>query len=346
MPEPSARPMDRDGAGGPSDPSSSDVLLDVRDLSVTFGTGPGAAMAVRGVGFAIAPGEAVAIVGESGSGKSVSVMALLRLLPSTAVVTGTASLRGVDLLRLDPAGLRSVRGRDISMIFQDPLSSLDPVMTVGDQVVEALTVHRGIRGGTARARAVQLLEMVGIPEAARRVRHYPHQFSGGMRQRVMIAAALATEPALLIADEPTTALDVTIQAQILDLLRELRQTHGTAILLITHDLGVTAELVDRLYVMYAGRFVEQGMLGDVLGRPRHPYTSGLLAASPRIDREPSDVLIPIAGAPPDVRTESTGCAFAPRCSSVHARCLVERPSLLPTGGSGHAACWLVEETGS
>jgi oligopeptide/dipeptide ABC transporter ATP-binding protein len=319
-------------------------LLDVAQLKVTFEDGPRPALAVRGVDFGIDVGEAVGIVGESGSGKSVSALSLLRLVPSPpAASSGRAVLNGLELLSSDDRQLRKVRGGAIAMIFQDPLSSLNPVMTIGDQVAESMTIHRGIRGKAARVRAIELLDLVGISEAPRRVRQYPHEFSGGMRQRVMIAAALSGDPALLIADEPTTALDVTIQAQILDLLQDLRARLGMAILLITHDLGVAASFVDRMYVMYSGRIVEDGPTASLMEAPRHPYTLGLLASSPRIEQERTASLIPIPGSPPDVRSDPRGCAFAPRCSYAFDRCFVERPPLLQCGEDRRSACWLAPE---
>jgi oligopeptide/dipeptide ABC transporter ATP-binding protein len=328
--------------GRPSD-ADQGVLLDVRDLRVQFGAGPAAARAVRGVSLQVRRGEAVGLVGESGSGKSVTALALLQLLPSPpAHVTGTALFEGRDVLELSGKALRRTRGGGIAMIFQEPLSSLNPTSTVGHQIGEALAVHLDMRGGAARRRALELLELVGIPDAARRLGQYPHEFSGGMRQRAMIAAALASRPRLLIADEPTTALDVTVQAQILELLAELRRELGMAIVMITHDLGVVARLVDRVNIMYAGRIAEYGDAVDVLTEPRHPYTLGLLESVPRIDHSAEDPLVPIEGLPPDVRADIAGCPFEPRCRYSFDRCREANPPLLPAGSGRGSACWLAE----
>ena len=272
--------------------------------------------AVRGLSYEIRPGETLGLVGESGSGKSVSALSLLGLLPQPAgrVTGGSARFDGLELTGLSDEEFRQVRGAQIAMIFQDPLSSLNPVLTVGRQITEALETHEGMGGDTARRRAVELLELVGIPDAAQRIDHYPHEFSGGMRQRAMIAMALSCRPSLLIADEPTTALDVTIQAQILELLRELRSELGMAILIITHDLGVLAGFADRLAVMYAGRVVESGATAEILARPGHPYTIGLLRSVPRLDQPREAGLTPIEGTPPDLASDIEGCPFAPRCA--------------------------------
>jgi oligopeptide/dipeptide ABC transporter ATP-binding protein len=325
--------------GGDAHPADGDVLLAVSDLNVTFVGRAGPSFAVRGVDITVPAGKTVGLVGESGSGKSVSMMAVMGLLPPNARVVGTVEWKGQDVTgRERIAGLR---GREIAMIFQDPMTSLNPLMTVGDQIGETLRVHQRIGRRPVRARAEELLDLVGI--AAPREVHdrYPHQLSGGMRQRVMIAAALAPEPDLLIADEPTTALDVTIQAQILDLLRTLQAQLGLAVLLITHDLAVVAEICEHVTVMYAGRAVEVGGVEQVLQDPRHPYTKGLLAASPRL-HGPRQRMIPIAGAPPDSHAIVTGCAFAPRCPEADGHCAVEAPPMFDlTVGSRlrHVSCW-------
>jgi oligopeptide/dipeptide ABC transporter ATP-binding protein len=334
---------ERPTEGPTSERAPADALLEVRNLHVRFSTPDGVVHAVRGIDYWIAPGEAVGLVGESGSGKSVSALSILRLLQSPpATLSGEIRFRGVDLLTAPPEKLRRIRGSDIAMVFQDPLSSLNPVLTIGQQVSEALAVHRGLHGPAARRRAAELLSLVGISDPDRQLDRYPHQFSGGMRQRVMIAASLSCNPSLLIADEPTTALDVTIQAQILDLLARLRVELGMAIMLITHDLGVVAGVTDRINVMYAGRIVETGPTDVVLSNPRHPYTEGLLRSIPSLDRDRHEPLIPIEGAPPDLRLDVAGCPFQPRCPSAFARCTEARPSLLPAGRGRGSACWLVE----
>jgi oligopeptide transport system ATP-binding protein len=289
-------------------------LLSVEDLKVEFWTARGTIYAVNGVSFDIAPGEALGIVGESGCGKSVTSLAILGILARAARVTsGTAMFEGRDLLKLSDEELRGVRGREIAMIFQDPMTSLNPVLTIGFQIEEVLRTHFGLEKDDARDRAAELLDRVGIPNAPARLRDYPHQFSGGMRQRAMIAMALACEPKLLIADEPTTALDVTIQAQILDLLRELVSEQDTALILITHDLGVVAGMCERVNVMYAGMFMETGTAEQVFARPRHPYTLGLLQSVPRLDAARKTALQPIEGNPRDMLQPPQACPFAPRC---------------------------------
>jgi oligopeptide transport system ATP-binding protein len=289
-------------------------LLSVEDLKVEFWTARGTIYAVNGVSFDIAPGEALGIVGESGCGKSVTSLAILGILARAARVTsGTAMFEGRDLLKLSDEELRGVRGREIAMIFQDPMTSLNPVLTIGFQIEEVLRTHFGLEKDDARDRAAELLDRVGIPNAPARLRDYPHQFSGGMRQRAMIAMALACEPKLLIADEPTTALDVTIQAQILDLLRELVSEQDTALILITHDLGVVAGMCERVNVMYAGMFMETGTAEQVFARPRHPYTLGLLQSVPRLDAARKTALQPIEGNPRDMLRPPQACPFAPRC---------------------------------
>ena len=315
-------------------------LLEVRDLRVTFRSRRGDALAVDGLSFSVAPGEVLGVVGESGSGKSVSMTSMLGLIRDpNCTVEGQALFRGQDLVAMSDAELRALRGREISMIFQDPMTSLTPVYTVGWHIAEQLRAHSDMTKKAARARAVELLEEVGIPDPQHRVDDHPHQFSGGMRQRAVIAMGLANNPALLIADEPTTALDVTTQAQVLDLLRRLRRDHGSSIVLITHDMGVVSQLADRVLVMYAGRAVEQGPRTEVFHRPQHPYTWGLLGSVPRA-RAPRVRRLPaIPGSPASALTAPAGCAFAPRCRHRHEAC-TEQPPL--TGGDHSDACWLPE----
>jgi len=304
-------------------------LLSVDGLRVEFVGRGRVVRAVRGLSYDIGPGETIGLVGESGSGKSVSALSLLGLLPKRVgnVTAGRAIFQGQDLLHLPEERLRKIRGARIAMIFQDPLSSLNPVLTIGRQITEAIETHLGVNSSVAKKRAIDLLELVGIPSPAARVNDYPHQFSGGMRQRAMIAMALSCEPSLLIADEPTTALDVTIQAQILELLRRLRTELGMAVLLITHDLGVVAGFADRLAVMYAGRIVELGPTATILADPAHPYTIGLLRSLPRLDRPRQAALTPIEGSPPDLAASLSGCPFAPRCGWRLDRCWTDDPPL-------------------
>jgi peptide/nickel transport system ATP-binding protein len=318
-------------------------LLVVDDLRVGFATEDGLVQAVDGVSFTLSPGEILAIVGESGCGKSVTAQTITGLTRSpNARIGGSVCYRGRELTGLDDDGLRDVRGEQIAMVFQDPMSSLNPVYRVGDQIVEMVRAHRDVSRREARERAVELLASVGIPNPAQRVRSYPHEFSGGMRQRVMIAMALAVEPAVLIADEPTTALDVTVQAQILRLLADLNRDRGLAVILITHDLGVVAEVADRVIVMYAGQVVEDGTVDDIFYAPQHPYTWGLLGSLARLDRPRSDRLTQIAGQPPSLLSPPSGCRFAPRCSYEFDRC-AELPAL--TGGEHHLdRCWLDADT--
>jgi oligopeptide/dipeptide ABC transporter ATP-binding protein len=313
-------------------------LLSVDGLFVEFQGRGRVVRAVRGLSYDIAPGETIGLVGESGSGKSVSALSLLGLLPKRVgkVTAGTATFQGEDILHLPEERLRKIRGAKIAMIFQDPLSSLNPVLTIGRQITEALETHRHISEKDAQKRAIELLELVGIPGADKRINNYPHQFSGGMRQRAMIAMALSCEPSLLIADEPTTALDVTIQAQILELLRRLRSELGMAVLIITHDLGVVAGFADRLAVMYAGRLVELGPTETLLADPAHPYTVGLLRSLPRLDRPRQEALSPIEGSPPDLASNLEGCPFAPRCGWRLDTCWVNDPPLDLAGGERQA----------
>jgi oligopeptide transport system ATP-binding protein len=313
-------------------------LLEIDNLAVEFRTDDGVVRAVDGVSMSIEPGETLGIVGESGSGKSVSSLAVLGLIPQPPgkITSGRAMFGGRDLLKLQNRELSEIRGNCIAMIFQDPMTSLNPFLTVAQQLMEVTQLHLRHTHSEALSHAIEMLERVGIPAAARRVHDYPHQFSGGMRQRVMIAMALSCKPALLIADEPTTALDVTIQAQILDLMRELQRAEGTAIVLITHDLGVVANMCRRVNVMYAGRYIEEATIDDLFARPRHPYTVGLLQSIPRLD-DAKEQLTPIRGQPPDLARLPGGCAFQPRCPSAIDRCTSEVPVLsLPENGQRFA----------
>jgi oligopeptide transport system ATP-binding protein len=317
-------------------------LLRVRDLVTTFRTDRGKVVAVDGVSFDVAAGETVAIVGESGSGKSVTALSILRLIPDPPgrIEQGEVLFDGRDLLGLDDASIRAVRGDSIAMIFQEPMSSLNPALTVGMQVGEPINLHRKLPWTAALERARDLLTRVAIPDAASRLGAYPHQFSGGMRQRVMIAMALACSPKLIIADEPTTALDVTVQAQILALLKRLTREANSALILITHDLGVVARYANRVVVMYGGRIVETAPALELYSRPRHPYTRGLMASIPRLDGETGRRLVPIEGQPPDLANLPPGCAFAPRCGHATERCRLERPPLEPVGERHLKACFL------
>jgi peptide/nickel transport system ATP-binding protein len=321
----------------------SQPVLSVRDLRVSFPSEAGRVDAVRGVSFDLKPGETLGIVGESGSGKSVTALAIIGLLAESAKITGSVRLDGQELLGLNDKEMSGIRGRDISMVFQDPLSSLTPVFTVGDQLVEALTIHGQMTKKDAWARAVDLLQIVGIPNAAARVKSFPHEFSGGMRQRVVIAIAMANNPKLIIADEPTTALDVTIQAQILELMRDLSRRLGIAMLIITHNLGVVARYADRVNVMYAGKIIERSTARELYANPRHPYTLGLLRSVPRLDEPRRARLDPIEGQPPDLTRLPPGCAFTPRCGFAVERCTREVPPLAPVRAVGHvSACWEAE----
>ncbi len=326
------------GAGVPAARNGT-ALLEVRDLVVRFRTADGTIHAVNGVSFELEAGERLGLVGESGCGKSVTNLALIRLLPKPAgrIEGGTVRFEGRDLLALREDEVRDIRGRDIAMIFQDPMTSLNPVLTIEEQLVETIVAHRPVGADEARRRAVELLRMVGIPNPEARLRSFPHQFSGGMRQRVMIAMALALEPKILIADEPTTALDVTIQAQVLELLRRLTEEHRTALILITHDLGVVAGMTDRVAVMYAGFIVETAATSELFARPAHPYTVGLLHSIPRVDEQDGEELIPIEGRPPDMRELPVGCPFAPRCAWRLAVCWEVNPSLEAVARDGVAA---------
>jgi len=321
------------------------TLLDVVDLQTQFSTRGGVVRAVDGVSWDVAEGETVALVGESGCGKSVSALSIMRLVatPAGHIVGGRILFKGRDLLTLDEDAMRRVRGREIAMIFQEPMTSLNPVLTIGRQMTEGLETHLSMTPTAARARAAQLLSMVGIPDPARRLAQYPHQFSGGMRQRMMIAMALACEPALVLADEPTTALDVTIQAQILELMKSLSRRLGVAMLMITHNLGVVARYADRVNVMYAGKIIERGTAREIYANPRHPYTLGLLRSVPRLDEPRRARLQPIPGQPPDLGRLPAGCSFAPRCGYAIDRCRAEAPVLATVGSAHLASCWLAGE---
>jgi len=318
------------------------VLLEVESLTTEFVTRGGVVRAVDDVSWDVREGETVALVGESGCGKSVSALSIMRLVaaPTGRIVAGRVGFRGRDLLVLSDEEMRRVRGREIAMIFQEPMTSLNPVLSIGRQLTEGLEIHLGMTPVAARLRAAELLAMVGIPDPERRLGQYPHQFSGGMRQRMMIAMALACNPSLILADEPTTALDVTIQAQILELMKDLSRRLGVAMLIITHNLGVVARYADRVNVMYAGRIIERGTARELYANPRHPYTLGLLRSVPRLDEPRRARLDPIEGQPPDLTRLPAGCAFAPRCAFSVPRCAGERPGLVAVGGGGHvSACW-------
>jgi peptide/nickel transport system ATP-binding protein len=321
--------------------------LELTDLQVEFATRDGPARVIDGMSFALARGETLAIVGESGCGKSMTALAIMGLVPTPPgrIAGGSIRLDGEELVGAQPARLREIRGKSVSMVFQEPMTSLNPVYTIGEQIAETLRLHEGLGRRAALDRAIELLRAVGIPAADRRVREYPHQMSGGMRQRVMIAIALACRPSVLICDEPTTALDVTVQAQIFDLLTELQEETRAALILITHDMGAVAEMADRVIVMYAGRKVEEGAVDDVLARPVHPYTQGLIACVPHIVADPGPerpTLSEIPGIVPPLTRLGRGCAFAPRCGQALPRCAVERPPLFDLGEGRRAACWLAD----
>jgi oligopeptide/dipeptide ABC transporter ATP-binding protein len=321
-------------------------LLEVRDLHTEFRTGAGVVRAVDGISYTVDPGETVAVVGESGSGKSVGALSILRLIPDPPgrVVGGEVLFAGRDLMKLSDAEMREVRGGEIGMVFQEPMTSLNPVLTIGRQITEMLEQHRGTDRAAAEKRAVELLSLVGIADPQRRLRQYPHQLSGGMRQRVMIAIALACEPQLIIADEPTTALDVTIQAQILELMQSLTHRLGVALIVITHNLGIVARYAHRVNVMYAGRIVESGPAAAIYHTPHHPYTMALLKSVPRLDRPRQARLDPIEGQPPDLTRLGQGCSFRPRCRFAIDVCAIAAPSLEPVGAPGQlAACFRSQE---
>lgn len=326
--------------------SAGGAVLRVEDLRVTFRVEGGQVEAVRGVSFEVMPGEVLGIVGESGSGKSVSMSSVLGLLPGSARVEGHVWFGGQDLLALPYSRLRRVRGREIAMVFQDPMTSFNPVRTIGHQIAEAVRVHEDVSRKVARARAIELLDLVGVPSPATRYAQFPFEFSGGMRQRAMIAMAMANRPRLLIADEPTTALDVTVQAQILEVLAAVQKETGAATILITHDLGVIAEMADRVLVMYGGRVAEAGGVEGIFAEPRHPYTLGLLASLPRMDVR-LDQLLSIPGQPPSLRTPPSGCAFHARCAlrDGRERCVSEQPALVEVVPGHRTACHFTSEMG-
>jgi peptide/nickel transport system ATP-binding protein len=320
------------------------ALLEVEDLTVDFATEDGVVHAVRGISIAVAPGKMLGVVGESGSGKSVSMLSVMGLTrASNSTISGEARFEGRDLLELPNEQLRTIRGNEIAMIFQDPLSSLHPFYKVGSQLIEAVRTHQDVSKKAARERAIELLKLVGIPDPRGRVDSYPHEFSGGMRQRAMIAMALANDPKVLIADEPTTALDVTVQAQILELIARLQRERDMAVVLITHDLGVVAEYADEIAVMYAGRVIERGPTEAIFAAPEHPYTWGLLQSIPRLDRPRDEPLVPIPGRPPSLISLPSGCAFHPRCTYVRERHRRVDPQLEPVPGqNGHSVACLLD----
>jgi len=321
------------------------VLLDVRNLRTQFATSGGVVRAVDGVSWDVRAGETVALVGESGCGKSVSALSVMRLVaaPAGRIVSGEILFNGRDLLTLSEEEMRHIRGRDIGMIFQEPMTSLNPVLSVGRQLTETVEIHLGMTPAQSRARAIELLSLVGVADPERRLRQYPHQFSGGMRQRMMIAMALSCNPALVLADEPTTALDVTIQAQILELMKDLSRRLGVAMLMITHNLGVVARYADRVNVMYAGKIVERATAREIYANPRHPYTLGLLQSVPRLDEPRRAKLHPIPGQPPDLSRLPGGCSFAPRCAYALERCHAEGPELERVAEEHVSACWVAKE---
>ncbi len=321
------------------------TLLDVRNLKTEFHTQDGVVHAVNGVSFSLEEGETLGLVGESGCGKSVSMLSVMRLIPIPPgkISSGEVLFQGQDLIKLNEEEMRQIRGNKIAMVFQDPMTSLNPVLTIGNQITEALELHLGMTHEQSRRRAAELLTMVNIPEASSRLDDYPHQFSGGMRQRVMIAMGLSCSPQLLIADEPTTALDVTIQAQIIDIVKRLKRELGMAIIWITHDLGVIAGLADRINVMYAGFIVETANTKEIFANPLHPYTLGLLGSIPRLDEARKEKLTPIEGLPPDLIAMPQGCPFYDRCRFRTEKCLEENPPLLPVGVRHWSACWHWDE---
>jgi oligopeptide/dipeptide ABC transporter ATP-binding protein len=322
-------------------------LLEIRDLRTYFHVSEGTVRAVDGVSFDIKEGETTALVGESGCGKTMTALSIMRLVPKPqgSIVGGEISFQGRDLLKLSEAEMRETRGSEIAMIFQEPMTSLNPVLTIGRQITETLEAHGQVSQSTAEARALELLRLVGIPDPDRRLSDYPHQLSGGMRQRVMIAIALSCDPKLILADEPTTALDVTIQAQILELMRDLSQKFGVALLIITHNLGVVARYADRVHVMYAGKVIESGTAREIYSDPRHPYTLGLLRSVPRLDQPRKARLDPIEGQPPDLWNLPAGCSFFPRCKFSVERCEHEVPPLRDIGSGHQSACWVAESLG-
>ncbi len=319
-------------------------ILSVSDLSVAFDTDDGLVEAVNGVSFDVHAGEALGVVGESGSGKSVTAMAIMGLLPKTATITGEIRYHGTDLLQLSRSDMRALQGNDLAMIFQDPMTALNPVFTVGSQLVEAIRIHnKGVSKKAARLRSIELLDLVGIPESGIRIDNYPHEFSGGMRQRAMIAMAIANEPELLIADEPTTALDVTIQAQVIEVMEKARDETGAAMMLITHDLGLVAGVADRINVMYGGRIFESGDTRTVFYHSKNPYTRGLMSSIPSYAAREQERLDPIPGAPPSPNNFPSGCVFRPRCPHVIDRCHDEHPELSTVEGQHKTRCHVWEQ---
>jgi len=323
------------------------TLLEIRDLKTYFYTMEGVVKAVDGVSYEVEEGETLGLVGESGCGKSVSALSLMRLIPDPPgkTISGEVIFDGEDILKIDMDDMRHIRGAKMSMIFQEPMTSLNPVLTVERQITETLQLHKGMGRGEARRAAMDLLVKVGIPDPERRIKQYPHQFSGGMRQRVMIAMALSCDPRLIIADEPTTALDVTIQAQILELMKGLSKESGVALIVITHNLGVVARYADRVNIMYAGKIIERGSARDIYGNPRHPYTVGLLKSVPRLDQPRRAKLDPIEGQPPDLVNLPAGCSFRQRCRWAIDKCATETPPLMLTGTGHWSACWRAEDLG-
>lgn len=317
-------------------------VLDIKDLHVSFDTYAGEVQAVRGVSYHVEAGEVLAVVGESGCGKSVTAQTIMKLnpMPPARIKSGTLMMNGVDIVNTPEKEMQNIRGKDVSMIFQDPMTCLNPTMPVGKQIVEAITHHQKLSKKEAEEKAIEMLEKVQIPNARERAKQYPHQFSGGMRQRAMIAMALSCNPKLLIADEPTTALDVTIQAQIIDLLADIRDDLGTAIVLITHDLGVVASLADRVAVMYAGKVVETGSARDIFHNPGHPYTKALLRSLPKHDTNKSDTLVSIPGTPPDLIKPPVGCGFGARCTQCMKICREHQPPVFELNEGHTASCWL------
>jgi oligopeptide transport system ATP-binding protein len=328
-----------------SNGASGEPLLEVRGLKTQFFTQDGVVKAVEDVSFYVMPGETLGVVGESGSGKSITGLSIMRLIPDPPgkIVEGEIIFDGQDLRKLSDDQIRRVRGNRIAMIFQDPMTSLNPVLTINRQISEALQLHMGMSKDQAKARSIELLQMVGIPNAEERIDQYPHQFSGGMRQRVMIAMALSCNPQLIIADEPTTALDVTIQAQILDLMRNLQSERDTGVLMITHSMGVVAGMADRVQVMYAGSIVESASTEEIFANPRHPYTVGLMKSIPRLDARTKERLEPIRGLPPDLIDLPDMCPFVPRCNYAREKCEQKRPPLIQVAPNHHSACWFWEE---
>jgi oligopeptide transport system ATP-binding protein len=324
---------------------SAGPLLEVKNLKTQFFTQDGVVKAVDDVSFYVMPGETLGVVGESGSGKSMTGLSIMRLIPNPPgkIVNGEVNFNGRDILKMSEEQVRSIRGNDIAMIFQDPMTSLNPVLTINRQISESLQLHMGMNKDQAKKRSIELLKMVGIPNAEARVDQYPHQFSGGMRQRVMIAMALSCNPKLLIADEPTTALDVTIQAQILDLMRNLQTETGTGVIMITHSMGVVAGMADRVQVMYAGHIVETASTEEIFANPRHPYTVGLMKSIPRLDARTKEKLQPIRGLPPDLIDLPDMCPFVPRCNYAREKCEQKNPPLMQVGPGHHSACWFWEE---